>query len=99
MFGTVARMRVKPGGEMMIQAWINAFSVLIKGRLSTTIYRSREDERVLWLTVIFEDEAAYRANAESPEQHRRWQQLRSVLEADPEWHDGDVIAHITTAPV
>ena len=93
MFGTVARMQVKPGGDVMLNAWMNVFTVPMKGHVSTTIYKARDEERTFWLTVVFENEAAYRANAESPEQHRRWQQLRSVLEGDPEWHDGDVISH------
>ena len=52
-----------------------------------------DDERTFWMAVVFEDEAAYRANAASPEQHRRWQQMRSALESDPEWHDGEVVSH------
>lgn len=54
---------------------------------------------MFWLCVVFESEEAYRANSTSPEQHRRWQQLRSVLDADPEWHDGDVVvSHAPDGP-
>ncbi len=67
----------------------------IPGVVSTTFYRSREDPRVVWASTVFESEEAYRKNAESPEQHRRWQQLRSILEVDIEWHDGDVMLHGT----
>ena len=75
----------------MVNAWMRTFSVPIKGHVSTTVYKSRDEARTFWMAVVFEDEASYRANAESPEQHRRWQQLRSALEADPEWHDGEVV--------
>lgn len=91
MFGTVARMRVKPGAEPLLMAWSRAFTTPIAGLVHTTVYRARGEDDVYWLAVVFESEQAYRTNAASPEQHRRWQQLRSVLVADPEWHDGDVV--------
>lgn len=93
MFGTVAKMRIKPGADVMLMAWSRALLMNIKGHVSTTIYRSVEDPQVLWMTVVFEDEASYRANAESPEQHRRWQQMRSVVEDDIEWSDGHILSH------
>ncbi len=92
MFGTVARMQALPGGEAMLVAWTKALTLNIRGMVHSTVYRSAAEPDVLWLTVVFESEEAYRANAESPEQHRRWQQMRSALAADPEWHDGHVVA-------
>ena len=49
----------------------------------------------MYLTVVFEDEASYRANAESPRQHRRWQQMQSVVDGEIEWNDGHVLGHGT----
>ena len=60
------------------------------GRLSTAMYRSREDPLVFWLTVVFDSYEAYRANAERPNQHSQYQRMRACLESDPRWHDGDV---------
>ena len=94
MFGTVARMKVKPGAEPVLRAWTQALTHPIPGLLHTTVYKSRDEQDVFWMAVVFESEEAYRANAESPEQHHRWQQLRSALEADPEWHDGDVFVTV-----
>ncbi|MFM7718802.1 MAG: hypothetical protein ACKO8G_04830 [Actinomycetota bacterium] len=37
----------------------------------------------------FRDTAAYAANADSPGQHARYLELRALLSADPEWHDGE----------
>lgn len=93
MFGTVAKMRVKPGGDLMLMAWSQALMGNIKGLVSTTVYRSTNDPHILWLSVVFESEEAYRANADSPEQHRRWQQMRSVVEDEIEWHDGHILMH------
>ena len=93
MFGTVARMKLKPGAEPLLEAWIQPLTSPIVGLLSLTLYRSREDRNVMWISSVFESEEAYLANAASPEQHRRWQQLRSLLEDDIEWHDSDVMMH------
>lgn len=93
MFGTVARMRLKPGAEPLLEAWMRPLTAPIVGLLSITAYRAREDRNVVWISSVFESEEAYRINAASPEQHRRWQQLRSLLEEDIEWHDGEVIVH------
>ena len=49
------------------------------------------DSQDLILTVVSKDKASYVANAEDPEQNRWYQALRQHLEADPEWHDGEVI--------
>ena len=31
------------------------------------------------------------ANADSPAQDARYRQFRALLEADPEWHDGEIV--------
>ena len=93
MFGTVAKMRLKPGAEVVLMAWSQALLGNITGMVSITVYRSTDDPRTLWVSSVFESEEAYRANAESPEQHRRWQQMRSVVEDDIEWNDGQILMH------
>jgi len=30
-------------------------------------------------------------NADSPEQNTRYLEFRDLLEADPEWHDGEIV--------
>ena len=54
----------------------------------------RYDKVHLFDARVPESEEAYRANAESPEQHRRWSQMRFALAAEIEWHDGQVIAFV-----
>jgi hypothetical protein len=41
---------------------------------------------------VFDSEANYRANASDPEQDKWYQELRAMLDADPRWMDGDVLA-------
>ena len=64
----------------------------VAGWQSTTVYRSDTDPEEVWLAVVFESKEAYRKNAESPEQGKRYEQMRALLAADPEWHDGEVIS-------
>jgi hypothetical protein len=40
---------------------------------------------------LFESQAAYRAVSNSPEQDARYRKLLALLEAEPEWHDGEII--------
>ena len=94
MFGTVARLQGLPGSEAVLMAWNQALTSGIEGMIHSVVYRSVEEPDVFWLSVVFESEEAYRKNAESAEQHRRWGQMRSALATDIEWHDGHVIAFV-----
>lgn len=60
------------------------------------VFKSDQNENEVWLVVGFTSREAYHANAASPEQHERYQEMRSVLDADPEWHDGEVIQSLAT---
>ncbi len=92
MYGTVARMQTKPGAEGELLALLREFEELrVPGHRGTYVYRSDADPTVFWLAVAFADRAAYRANAQSPEQDARYQRIRALLTADPEWHDGEII--------
>ena len=42
----------------------------------------------MFLVAVFDDEATYKANADSPEQNDRYLELRALLEDDPDWMDG-----------
>ena len=98
MYGTVAKLRVKPGSEPLLEAWMDGFADAIRrgvSFISSTIYRSDEDPQVCWMAVLFESREAYRANAESPNTDARYRRFRTCLEADPEWHDGEVWRHQT----
>ena len=79
-------------------AWNQALTSGINGMIHSVVYRSTDEPDVFWLSVVFESEEAYRANAESPEQHRRWAQMRSALAADMEWYDGHVVAFVPPPP-
>jgi len=92
MFGTVARMRAKPGMESKLEELSRQFeSRHVDGWLSTTIYRAKENPNEFWLSVVFRDEASYTKNADDPVQDRWFREMMQMLEAEPEWHDGEVV--------
>jgi hypothetical protein len=64
MFGTVARMKLKPGSHEKMQDLMKGFEERqVNGFVFTASYRSQSDPDEIWLAVGFEDEASYRANA------------------------------------
>jgi antibiotic biosynthesis monooxygenase (ABM) superfamily enzyme len=93
MYGTVARMRIKPGAEAkFLEVERSIEAAKIPGHVASYMYRMDGDPSEYYLAVVFTSKEAYHANANSPEQHERFQQLMSVLAAEPEWHDGEIMS-------
>jgi quinol monooxygenase YgiN len=93
MYGTVARMRLKPGTEENLNAQLREFESLhVPGYLATYIYRMDDEPDIYYMAVMFESKETYVANAESPEQDTRYRRIRDLLQSDPEWHDGEIIS-------
>ena len=44
------------------------------------------------MVVVFDSPESYRANAARPNMDALYRRMRACLEADPEWHDGMVMA-------
>jgi antibiotic biosynthesis monooxygenase (ABM) superfamily enzyme len=85
MYGTVARMRIKPGMEdrlLQLNQEMNAAGV--PGLVAEYVYRMDGTPAEYCLAIVFESKEAYAANANAPEQHERYQQLRALMESDPE---------------
>jgi len=92
MYGTVARYRLKPGMQdklLAFEAEIRAAK--IPGLIAEFTFRTDEDPTVCYEAIVFESREAYQALADSPEQDARYHKLLELLEAAPEWHDGEVI--------
>ena len=89
MYGTIARMRVKPGAGKRLSTWSEQMPIA-KGEIAAYVYQSDKDSNEMWLCAIFESKEAYHANANSPEQHQRFTQMMQFLEAEPDWHDGEI---------
>lgn len=91
MYGTVAKLKVKPGKLEELQKVTQARGVQIPGILFEHVFQTDADPESLYLVVAFESKEAYRKNAESPDQHQEYLSYRALLAEDPEWHDGAVV--------
>lgn len=92
MYGTVARLHLKPGMEEQLRALSDLESQLqIPGFVAQYVYRMDTDPNEMYLVVIFDSKASYTANAASAEQDARYRQMRAMLDAEPEWHDGELV--------
>ncbi len=95
MYGTVARMRIKQGAEGQLEQQLREFeSLKVPGFVTTYVYRMDADPQTHYMAVVFDSKESYVANARSPEQDARYQQMRALLESDPEWHDGEIVSPI-----
>ena len=93
MYGTVARWRVLDGKQQELE---QLSQELMRDRLpgsrSVFVYRSDTDPREYWVASAWDSKEAYTSNASTPEQDARFRRLRALMESDPEWHDGEIIA-------
>lgn len=92
MFGSVFRMLVKPGAKQQVMRLMDDEMKLrtIPGFHAAYVFDTGGDE--LWGVAVFQNEKAYRDNASDPVQEEWYRKLRSLLQADPEWHDGSIQA-------
>ena len=92
MYGTVAKMRIKPGSLASLREMAGSEDMSrAPGYMSTTIYQMDSNPNELFMAVVFESKEAYFKNAESPEQNAMYERFVALLEGPPEWHDGEII--------
>ncbi len=92
MYGTIARYRLKPGMEGSLLAFeAKIREAHLPGLVAEFTFRMDDDPNLYYEAVIFESREAYQAVADSPEQDARYRELLELLEAPPEWHDGEMI--------
>lgn len=92
MYGTVARLQLKPAMEANLKEEMAKYPGLeIPGFFSTMLYRMDRNANECYVAVAFKDKESYLANARDPKQDERYQRMRTLLSADPEWHDGAIV--------
>lgn len=92
MFGTLGRAKVKPENrEKVLELLRQDSDEAVPGYRTTWIMfpENRQDE--VLFAVFFADAPSYWRNADDPKQDAWYQELRALLEGDPEWSDGDWI--------
>ncbi|MFN8422249.1 MAG: antibiotic biosynthesis monooxygenase [Anaerolineae bacterium] len=93
MYGTVARMQIKPGAEAQLMALSKDYSAAtVPGYVGEYIYRLDNEPNTYYMAVLFDSKEAYHANAQDPAQNERYMQMRALMASDPEWHDGEIIS-------
>ena len=90
MYGTIARVKIDPTKVEELKALGRRIGVA-PGQIARYVYQMDADPGELFLVVVFESREAYWANAQSPEQNLRFQEMRALMLADPEWHDGEIV--------
>jgi len=92
MYGTIARMRAKPGMEQRLRnLMVQEMDRSIPGYKTTYVYQMDADPNVYMIAVVFESREAYVANANSPEQDAEYRKMLDLLEGPPEWNDGQIV--------
>lgn len=93
MYGTIARVKVDPTKVEALKELGRRMGVA-PGQIARYVYQMDADPGEIFLVAVFESKEAYWANADSPEQHARFMELRALLLEEPEWHDGEIIDRV-----
>ena len=92
MYGTIARLHPRADRTEELMAHGRRLEdVNVPGFRASYLFRPDKDpydRPTVFLVALFDDEASYKANAESPDQNERYLELRALLEDDPDWMDG-----------
>ncbi len=95
MYGTIARLHPRPGKtEELLALGQSMRAAPMAGFRASYLFRPDRNpyfRETVFLVAVFEDAEAYRANAESPGQDARYQEMRELLQDDPDWLDGTVL--------
>ena len=97
MFGTIALLKPKEGQidaiNALFEEWWTERRPKVQGAISSTIYRNVSNPAELMIAVVFDSKENYQANAADPAQNDWYQKMAALLEGEPRWIDGDILAH------
>ena len=95
MYGTIFRMKVKPGQEdkviELMESWRKTRQPKVEGALGGLLLKPDRESGELVAAAVFSSKETYRANADAPDQLQWFLSLGELLEADPEWEDGEFV--------
>ena len=91
MYGTIAKLKLKEGKLKDFKRHMDIEIRDIPGIEEVYVYQMDEDASDLFLVVVFSSQEAYIKYAESEKSNNQYLKMMKLLEAEPEWHDGDLI--------
>jgi quinol monooxygenase YgiN len=91
MYGTIAQVKVKPGKAKDLAEHFRKETNHSPSFEGLYMYQMDSDPDTLWMVVMFENKAAYQANAHDPEQNKRFEAIADFFAGEPEWHDGEIL--------
>jgi quinol monooxygenase YgiN len=92
MFGTVGRMKVKPGKLDELAKLMQEDQRDIEGAVGFWLYKLEGKEDEVILAVAFRDKESYFKNADSDEQDEAYRKMVDLIDGTPTWQDGEIIA-------
>ena len=92
MYGTIGFFQVKEGmEEQFLEALHSVGDLNLPGSVAAYCYRADESAQDYYIAVVFTSKEAYFAHAKHPEVAAIDEHLMTLLESEPEWHDGEVV--------
>ncbi len=92
MYGTVFRYRVQPGKEAEVERVIEQFLAdPPEGFVDAWTYRLDAGGNEYITAAAHVSRESYVENSQSPAQAEWFASFRALLEADPEWSDGEIV--------
>lgn len=90
MYGTVARIRVRPENQQALEDILHRQQHEYGEGFHHAMVLFEDTGMQGWLIAAFDDQDSYERNARDPRQDARYREYRALLEGDPEWHDGHI---------
>lgn len=94
MYGTIARMKIQREKVDELRAVMTELQGrTAEGFRATHVLIPDDGRDEIIMAVFFDDKASYMKNADDPKMHEDFMKYRALLDADPEWTDGEWETH------
>jgi hypothetical protein len=92
MYGTIMRVKIKPGGIEQIRNRIETHRP--PGMVWSYVYQMDDEPKEILMTVGFKDKKAYWDYAESSESDSEYRKMAKFFDGEPEWNDGEIVVSL-----
>ena len=90
MYGTIFKMKVKPGHEDQLLTILDSTETPPDGGVAW--FLMIPDSENEWIGVaVFDSKESHLANANNPQQHEMFLKMMEHLESEPTWTDGEYL--------